>query len=223
MVNINNDWDELLKDEFTQDYYLKLREFLKEAYSTKTVYPDKNDIFNALKLTSYANVKAVILGQDPYINKGEAHGLSFSVLPGAKIPPSLRNIFKELNEDLGCTIPKSGSLVKWAEQGVLLLNTVLTVFEKKSRSHAGAGWEKFTTAVLEKLNEHEKPIVFLLWGKDAHAKAKLITNSAHLVLQAAHPSPLANGAYFGSRHFSKTNEFLEKNGISPIDWSLADD
>jgi len=223
MVNINNDWDELLKDEFTKDYYLKLREFLKEAYSTQTVYPDMNDIFNALKLTSFSKVKAVILGQDPYINKGEAHGLSFSVLPGAKIPPSLRNIFKELNDDLGCTIPKSGYLVKWAEQGVLLLNTVLTVFEKKSRSHAGAGWEKFTDAVLDKLNKHDKPIAFLLWGKDAQSKGKIITNSAHLVLQAAHPSPLANGAYFGSRHFSKANEFLEKNGISPIDWSLTDD
>lgn len=222
MVKLGNDWDEILKDEFEKDYYLKLREFLKTEYSTKTIYPPMNDIFNALKYTSYGELKAVILGQDPYINPGEAHGLSFSVQPGAKTPPSLRNIFLELHNDLGCKIPNNGHLVKWTGEGVMLLNTCLTVEAKKSKSHARKGWEKFTNAVIEKINEKDTPVVFLFWGRDAISKESLITNPKHKILTAAHPSPLAGGKYFGSKHFSKTNEFLEANGITPIDWQIED-
>jgi len=220
MARINNDWDALLENEFKQDYYQNLRNFLKTAYTTKTIYPNMYDIFNALKLTPYADVKAVIVGQDPYINPGEAHGLSFSVCPGIKTPPSLANIFKELSADLGCTVPNNGHLVPWAQQGVLMLNAVLTVEAKRSRSHAGQGWERFTDFVLELLNRRKTPMVFLLWGKDAQAKGRIIDNPDHLILQAAHPSPLAGGRFFGSKHFSKTNDFLEKNGLTPIDWQL---
>jgi len=220
MVTLNNDWDELLAEEFQKEYYQQLRQFLKNEYRTKTIYPSMFDIFNALKLTACEDVKAVIVGQDPYINPGEAHGLAFSVCPGANIPPSLKNIFKELSADLNCTIPNNGHLVHWANQGVLMLNTVLTVEAKKSRSHARQGWERFTDAVMEILNRREKPIVFLLWGKDAHAKGRVIDNRQHLILQAAHPSPLAGGRFFGSRHFSKTNEFLQQHGISGIDWQI---
>jgi len=222
MVNLNNDWDALLANEFKQDYYQSLRRFLKVAYSTRTIYPSMHDIFNALKLTPYANVKVVIVGQDPYMNPGEAHGLSFSVCPGIKTPPSLANIYKELSVDVGCTIPNNGYLVHWAMQGVLLLNAVLTVEAKKSRSHAGQGWERFTDYILELLNRRTEPIVFLLWGRDAHAKGSIIDNPAHLILQAAHPSPLAGGRFFGCRHFSKTNAFLQENNMEPIDWQIPD-
>ena len=220
MVKLNNDWDGLLEQEFKQEYYQNLRRFLKVAYSTRTIYPSMYDIFNALKLTPYANVKAVIVGQDPYINEGEAHGLSFSVCPGIKTPPSLANIFKELSVDVGCTIPNNGHLVHWAAQGVLLLNSVLTVEAKKSRSHAGKGWERFTDYILELLNRRKTPMAFLLWGRDAQAKGQIIDNPVHLILQAAHPSPLANGRFFGCRHFSKTNEFLSQNGLEAIDWQI---
>ena len=222
MVKLNNDWDALLADEFAQEYYQNLRGFLKAEYSTKTIYPNMHDIFNALKFTPYASVKAVIVGQDPYINPGEAHGLSFSVCPGIKTPPSLGNIFKELATDVGCTVPNNGHLTHWAEQGVLLLNSVLTVEAKKSRSHAGKGWERFTDFVLGLLNQRETPMVFLLWGRDAQAKGRIVDNSSHLVLQAAHPSPLAGGRFFGCKHFSMTNEFLMRNGQEPINWQLPD-
>ena len=220
MVKFGNDWDELLGDEFGKEYYLELRAFLKEAYTTRRIYPDMHDIYNALKLTAYSDVRAVVVGQDPYINPGEAHGLSFSVLPGARVPPSLQNIFKELRDDIGFEIPGHGHLVSWARQGVLLLNTVLTVEAGRSRSHAKKGWEQFTDTVLYKLSDRTKPMVFLLWGKDAQAKARLIDNPRHLVLMAAHPSPLAGGRFFGCRHFSKANEFLAKNGLGAIDWQL---
>jgi len=220
MIMLHNDWDSILESEFQQDYYLQLRSFLKEEYQTKTIYPDMHDIFNALKLTPYEKVKAVIVGQDPYINQGEAHGLAFSVQPGAKTPPSLANIFKELQSDLGCTIPNNGCLLPWAEQGVLLLNTVLTVEARISKSHAKKGWEKFTDAVLAALNQHSTPIVFLLWGKDAQNKGKIITNPQHLILQAAHPSPLAGGRFFGSKHFSQANEFLKEKGLEVINWQI---
>ena len=220
MVKLHNDWDVLLAEEFTKEYYQKLRAFLKNAYSTRTIYPGMYDIFNALKLTPYNRVKAVIVGQDPYINPGEAHGLAFSVLPGAKTPPSLANIFKELHNDIGCDIPNNGHLVHWAGQGVMLLNTVLTVEARRSRSHAGQGWERFTDTVMHHLNDREVPMVFLLWGKDAQVKGRLIDNPRHLVLKAAHPSPLAGGRFFGCGHFSKTNAFLVKNGESAIDWQI---
>jgi len=220
MVKLHNDWDEILEGEFQKEYYLRLRAFLKNVYSTRTIYPDMHDIFNALKLTPYSDVKAVIVGQDPYINQGEAHGLAFSVLPGAKVPPSLQNIFKELKDDLGCAAPDHGHLVHWARQGVMLLNTVLTVEARRSRSHARMGWEQFTDMVLHHLNDRATPMVFLLWGKDAQAKGRLIDDRKHLVLTAAHPSPLAGGRFFGCRHFSKTNDFLVKNGLGAIDWSL---
>ena len=222
MVKLHNDWDELLAAEFQKDYYQNLRQFLKQAYSTQTVYPNMFDIFNALKLTAYADVKAVIVGQDPYINPGEAHGLAFSVCPGAKTPPSLANIFKELSVDMGCTIPNNGHLVHWANQGVLLLNTVLTVQAGKSRSHAGQGWERFTDAVLEILNGRQQPMAFLLWGRDAQAKGRIIDGKHHLILQAAHPSPLAGGRFFGCRHFSKTNTFLQENKMDVIDWQIPE-
>jgi uracil-DNA glycosylase len=218
MVKLHNDWDELLSEEFRKEYYLQLREFLKAEYATKTIYPGMHDIFNALKLTPYSGVKAVIVGQDPYINAGEAHGLAFSVMPGAKVPPSLQNIFKELKADLGVEIPGNGHLERWAGQGVLLLNTVLTVRGGQSRSHARKGWEQFTDAVLDLLDRREVPVVFLLWGRDAQAKGRIIAQERHLILQAAHPSPLAGGRFFGCRHFSKTNAFLRENGISEINW-----
>jgi len=220
MVKLHNDWDEILADEFQKEYYLKLRAFLKEAYSTRIIYPDMHNIFNALKLTPYSGVRVVIVGQDPYINPGEAHGLAFSVLPGAKVPPSLQNIFKELKNDLDCDIPGHGHLVSWASQGVMLLNTVLTVEARRSRSHARMGWEQFTDTVLYHLNDRAIPMVFLLWGRDAQAKGRLIDNPNHLVLMAAHPSPLAGGRFFGCKHFSKANDFLVKNGLDAIDWLI---
>lgn len=223
MVNIGNEWDNLLEDEFKKEYYKALRKFLIKEYNTHTVYPPMNDIFNALRYTSYSDVKAVILGQDPYHGAGQAHGLCFSVKKGVAPPPSLVNIFKELNADLGIPAPRHGELTDWANNGVLLLNTVLTVREGMANSHKGQGWEIFTDRVVQLLNEREKPIVFLLWGGNARSKAKLITNPNHLVLQCAHPSPLsAYNGFFGCRHFSKTNEFLRKNGIEEIDWRIKD-
>lgn len=221
MMHIGNEWDELLADEIKKDYYLRLREFLKQEYSQHRIYPPMNDIFNALRHTSYSDVKAVILGQDPYHGAGQAHGMCFSVKKGTPPPPSLQNIFKELKADLGIDPPPHGELTAWAQQGVLLLNTVLTVREGQANSHRGMGWENFTDRIIELLNEREKPMVFLLWGGNARSKAKLVTSPQHLVLQCAHPSPLsAYNGFFGCRHFSKANEFLEKNGIEPIDWRL---
>ncbi len=221
MVNIGNEWDKLLAEEFRKDYYLRLREFLKAEYSSRNIFPPMNDIFNALRYTSYSDVKAVILGQDPYHGMGQAHGLCFSVKRGVQPPPSLQNIFKELNADLGIQPPSHGELTAWAKSGVLLLNTALTVREGQANSHRGQGWEILTDRVIELLNERQQPIVFILWGGNARAKAKLITNPAHLVLQCAHPSPLsAYNGFFGCRHFSKTNEFLKRNGVEPIDWRL---
>lgn len=221
MVKLHNKWDDLLAEEFQKDYYLKLRAFLKAAYSTRTIYPNMHDIFNALRATARCDTRAVILGQDPYIGVGEAHGMSFSVKKGVRIPPSLRNIFKEICDDVGGAIPEHGCLEGWAQQGVLLLNTCLTVEAGKSKSHSGKGWEKFTTFVIEKLNECENPIVFMLWGNDAKSKKDLITSPAHLVLTAAHPSPLAGGAFFGCKHFSKANEFLKENGRGEIGWQIV--
>lgn len=221
MVRIGNEWDELLKDEFKKDYYLELRKFLISEYSSKTVYPPMDDIYNALRYTSYSDVKAVILGQDPYHNEGQAHGLCFSVKKGTAPPPSLVNIFKELNAETGLPAPDCGELTKWAQNGVLLLNTVLTVRAGAANSHKDRGWEKLTDKVIELLNASERPIVFLLWGSPARAKAKLITSPRHFVLQCAHPSPLsAYNGFFGCGHFVKANDFLKKNGRQPIDWSL---
>lgn len=221
MVNIGNEWDELLKDEFTKEYYLNLREFLKKEYFSCRIYPDMYDIFNALRYTSYSDVKAVIIGQDPYHGRGQAHGLCFSVQKGVAVPPSLQNIYKELYSDLGISPADHGCLKKWADNGVLLMNTVLTVREGQANSHKGMGWEIFTDRVIELLNGREKPIVFLLWGGNAKQKMRLITNPGHLILQAAHPSPLsAFNGFFGCRHFSKANEFLTANGIEQIDWRV---
>ena len=223
MVNIGNSWDKLLAKEFRSEYYLRLREFLKKEYATQTIYPDMYDIFNALKYTAYEDVKAVIIGQDPYHGAGQAHGLCFSVKRGVMPPPSLQNIFKELQNDVGFRIPNNGELTDWTRQGVMLLNTVLTVREGQANSHRGMGWEQLTDAVIRKLNEREKPIVFMLWGRNAKEKQKLITNRQHLVLTAAHPSPLsAYNGFFGCRHFSQANEFLIYTGQQPIDWSISD-
>lgn len=222
MVNIGNEWDELLADEFKKDYYLQLRQFLISEYNSRTIYPPMNDIFNALRYTSYGDVKAVILGQDPYHGAGQAHGLCFSVKKGTPPPPSLQNIYKEINTELGLPIPNHGELTDWAKNGVLLMNTVLTVREGQANSHRGHGWEIFTDKVIELLNKREQPIVFLLWGGNARSKAKLITNPAHLVLQCAHPSPLsAYNGFFGCGHFAKANEFLKSRGIGPINWGLS--
>ena len=222
MVEFNNDWDELLKDEFKKEYYLRLRQFLINEYRTQRIFPGMYDIFNAFKYTSYDNVKAVIIGQDPYHGIGQAHGLCFSVKKGVAPPPSLVNIFKEIKEDVGIdNTGKHGELTKWAENGVLLLNNVLTVREGCSNSHKGMGWEEFTDDVIKLLNEREKPMVFLLWGANARAKTKIITNPNHLILTCAHPSPLsAYNGFFGCRHFSKANAFLKSHGIEEIDWSI---
>lgn len=222
MVRFENDWDELLEGEFQKDYYIKLRSFLKSEYRTQRIYPHMNDIFNALKTTPYHKVKAVILGQDPYHGEGQAHGLCFSVKMGVAQPPSLENIFKELAADTGLQPPSHGCLTHWAEEGVLLLNTVLTVRANSPNSHKGMGWEQFTDRVIGLLNEREKPMVFLLWGANARSKKAIISNPRHLVLEAPHPSPLsAYQGFFGCRHFSKTNAFLTENGEGPIDWALV--
>ena len=219
MVSLGNDWDILLKDEFQKDYYLKLREFLKEEYFSKNIYPPMNDIFNALRYTSYENARVVILGQDPYHGFGQAHGLCFSVKEGIKFPPSLQNIFKELNTEYGILPPRSGELVGWAKQGVLLLNTTLTVREGAPQSHKGRGWEILTDRIISLMNEKSTPVVFILWGGNARAKKALITNKNHLVLESAHPSPLsAYNGFFGCGHFIKANEFLKSRGLSEIMW-----
>lgn len=221
MVHIGNEWDELLADEFKKDYYLNLRQFLISEYNSRRIFPPMNDIFNALRYTSYSDVKAVIIGQDPYHEIGQAHGLCFSVREGVQPPPSLVNIFTEIKNELGIEPPKSGELTKWAKSGVLLLNAVLTVREGQANSHKGKGWEILTDRVIELLNEREQPLVFLLWGRNARDKARLITNRRHLVLQCAHPSPLsAYNGFFGCGHFKKANEFLAQNGIEPVNWQL---
>ena len=218
MVKLGNSWDEILKDEFSKDYYLKLREFLKEEYSTRTIYPDMHNIFNALKKASYEDVKVVILGQDPYHEPGQAQGLCFSVPDGFPLPPSLKNTYQELADDLR-VVRRSGNLEDWAEQGVLLLNAVLTVRRGQAGSHAGKGWEIFTDRVIELLNERPDPVIFLLWGGYARKKKALVTNPRHYVLEAAHPSPLsAYNGWFGCRHFSRANGILESLGKAPIDW-----
>lgn len=219
MVNIGNDWDDILKDEWQKPYYINLRGFLKSEYSSKTIYPNMNDIFNALKYTSFKDTKVVIIGQDPYHGIGQAHGLCFSVQKGVPFPPSLRNIFKELESDVGKEIPSHGELTDWAKQGVLLLNAVLTVREGQPTSHAKMGWETFTHRVISELNNKETPVIFLLWGAYAQKKAEIITNPIHKKLMSVHPSPLsASRGFFGCKHFSKTNALLENAGMSPINW-----
>ena len=221
MAAIANDWLEPLKGEFSKPYYASLYRKVKEEYTHHVVYPPSEDIFNAYALTPLHSVKAVILGQDPYHGDGQAHGLCFSVKKGVEIPPSLVNIYKELHDDIGCPVPAHGCLTKWAEQGVLLLNTVLTVRAHEAFSHREIGWEQFTDATIEILNRQDRPIVFILWGRPAQMKERMLTNPRHLILKAAHPSPLsAYRGFFGSRPFSTANAFLEKNGVEPIDWAI---
>lgn len=221
MVNLGNDWDEILADEFKKPYYLSLREFLKKEYSTRRIYPHMNDIFNALKASSFEKTRVVIIGQDPYHGAGQAHGLCFSVKRPVEPPPSLKNMYKELESDIGFKIPDHGELTKWAEQGVLMLNTVLTVREGAANSHKGMGWEQFTDRVISELNRKETPVVFLLWGANARKKAEVITNPIHKKLITVHPSPLsAYNGFFGCRHFSKCNEILVSSGQEPIDWQI---
>jgi uracil-DNA glycosylase len=218
---IENDWLVALKGEFGKPYYKELFRFVKEEYSHTLVYPKAEDIFNAFHFTPLSQVKVVILGQDPYHGEGQAHGLCFSVQPGIEIPPSLLNIYKELHEDLGCDIPNNGYLKKWADQGVLMLNTVLTVRAHRPASHQGRGWEQFTDAVLQAVNLQERPIVYLLWGRPAQRKIPMLNNPKHLILKAPHPSPLsAYRGFFGCKHFSKANCFLEENGVEAIDWQI---
>ncbi len=221
MGMIDNDWLEELEAEFQKPYYKELYQFVKEEYNTTQIFPSADDIFNAFHLTPLSKVKVVILGQDPYHNVGQAHGLCFSVKPDVAVPPSLVNIYKELHDDLGCDIPNNGYLIKWAEQGILMLNTVLTVRAHMANSHKGKGWEKFTDAAIQALNKQDRPIVFILWGRPAQMKKKMLNNPKHLILEAAHPSPLsAHNGFFGSRPFSKTNQFLQENGLEPIDWQI---
>lgn len=223
MAAISNDWLQPLQKEFKKPYYRKLYDTVKREYSTYQVFPPADDIFNAFHLTPLSEVKVVILGQDPYHNVNQAHGLCFSVQPTVEIPPSLENIYKELHDDLGCKIPNNGYLVKWAKQGVLLLNTVLTVRAHQANSHQNIGWEQFTDAVIEILDQQDRPMVFLLWGKPAQRKKAMLHNPNHLILEALHPSPLsAYRGFFGCRHFSKTNQFLEEHGLTPIDWQIED-
>lgn len=218
---LKNDWAPLLAPEFEKPYYQQLQSFLKEEYRTHVVYPKQENIFNALHYTSYRDTKVLILGQDPYHGPDQAHGLSFSVQPGVRTPPSLQNMYKELLDDLGYPIPNNGYLVKWAEQGVLLLNTVLTVRQGEANSHKGKGWEVFTDRIIELLNEREKPVIFVLWGRPAQAKKKLITNPNHHIIESVHPSPLsARRGFFGSKPFSKINNLLVKQGEQEIDWQI---
>lgn len=219
-MEIGNDWDYILKEEFEKEYFVGLTEFLSSEYEEHSIYPPREDVFNALRASSYENTRVVILGQDPYHQQGQAHGLCFSVNKGVKIPPSLMNIYKELKRDMGIKAPKHGCLTAWAEQGVLMLNAVLTVRDSQPNSHKDKGWERFTDAVIKKLNEREKPMVFILWGANAKTKQELITNGRHLILTGSHPSPLsAHTGYFGGSYFSRTNRFLELTGQPPIDWA----
>ena len=221
MVKLGNDWDEILSDEFEKPYYLELREFLKEEYRTKTIYPNMNNIFEALKRMSYKDTKVLILGQDPYHGENQAHGLAFSVQPNVAIPPSLLNIYKELQSDIGCFIPNNGYLIPWSDQGVLLLNTALTVRAHEANSHKGIGWETFTDRIIELLSERTDPVIFVLWGANARKKTALIDTSKHYILEAPHPSPLsARRGFFGCKHFSKINEILIELGKKPIDWQI---
>lgn len=218
----DNDWQEVVGAEFAKPYYLKLREFLKQEYENETVYPDKADMWNAFKHTAFEDVKVVILGQDPYHGPNQAHGLSFSVQPGVPHPPSLRNMLKELKEDLGCAIPQDGTLTKWADQGVLMLNTVLTVRKGQAHSHRGQGWEQFTDKVIRKLSDREKPVIFVLWGRPAQKKKQFIDLDRHAIIESPHPSPLsANRGFFGSQPYSKVNDLLKQNGEQPIDFCLS--
>lgn len=220
MVRLNNDWDGILKDEWEKPYYRQLHNFLKEEYSTRRIYPDMHDIFNALKYTPFSDTKVCIIGQDPYHGPGQAHGLCFSVKKGVALPPSLVNIYKEITDDTGVAMPPYGELTGWAKQGILLLNTVLTVRAGSPNSHKDKGWEIFTDRVISELNKKETPVVFLLWGANAERKARIITNPIHKKLITVHPSPLsAYRGFFGCRHFSKTNEILEQNGLSKIEWN----
>lgn len=221
LISFNNDWDGLLREEFQKEYYLQLRQFLIKEYKTKIIYPDKYAIFEALKLTAYQDVKVAIIGQDPYHGENQAHGLAFSVQKGVAIPPSLVNIFKELVNDLNCYMPNNGYLVPWARQGVLLLNTSLTVVANVANSHRNKGWEIFTDEIIKLLNKKETPMVFLLWGNNARDKVKYLTNKRHLILYSVHPSPLsANRGFFGCKHFSKANKFLQETGQAAIDWQI---
>lgn len=221
MGAIQNDWLEPLTPEFKKPYYAALYKKIREEYSTQQIFPPAEEIFTAFELTPLSEVKVVIIGQDPYHGDGQAHGLCFSVKPDIETPPSLMNIYKELSTDLGCYIPNNGYLTKWAKQGVLLLNTVLTVRAHQANSHRGIGWEQFTDAAIRALNEQDRPIVYLLWGKPAQMKKSMLNNPKHLILEAPHPSPLsAYRGFFGCQHFSKTNEFLIKNGLTPIDWQI---
>lgn len=223
MAAIDNDWLPAVNAEFKKPYYAQLYRFVKEEYSKTLVFPPADEIFSAFHLTPLSKVKVVIIGQDPYHNVGQAHGLCFSVRPDVEVPPSLVNIYKELQTDCGCRIPNNGYLVKWAEQGVLLLNTVLTVRAHQANSHKGQGWEKFTDAIIQAVNEQDRPIVYLLWGRPAQSKMPMLTNPKHKVLTAPHPSPLsASRGFFGCRHFSQANAFLEENGLAPIDWQIED-
>lgn len=223
MVNLGNSWDNLLTEEFSKDYYLDLRKKLAQEYRTRTIYPAMENIFNALKYTSYEDVKVLILGQDPYHGPGQAHGLCFSVQKGVDKPPSLKNMFKELENDLGISAPSHGCLTDWAKQGILLLNTVLTVREGEPNSHKKLGWTIFTDRIIELLNERRDPVIFVLWGRNALEKLPLITNSHHYVLSAAHPSPLsASRGFFGCKHYSKINEILKSMGKTPIDWRISE-
>ncbi len=221
MPAITNDWAPALKPEYKKEYYKELYSFIGNEYATREIFPPADDIFNAFHLTPLSEVKCVIIGQDPYHNNGQAHGLSFSVKPGVDIPPSLVNIYQELHDDLGCYIPNNGYLVKWAKQGVLMLNAVLTVRAHQANSHQGHGWEQFTDACMEILNKEDRPIVFILWGSYAQKKATMLNNPEHLILKSPHPSPLsAYRGFFGSRPFSKTNDFLLAHGVEPIDWQI---
>ncbi len=221
MVNLGNDWDTILADEWQKPYYRQLHDFLKSEYSSKCIYPNMYDIFNALKYTSFSDTKVVIIGQDPYHGAGQAHGLCFSVKKGVAVPPSLRNIYKELHDDVGFIIPPHGELTSWAKQGILLLNTVLTVREGCPNSHKGKGWEIFTDRVISELNNKQTPVVFLLWGANAEQKGRLITNPIHKKLITVHPSPLsASRGFIGCRHFSKTNKLLAEAGLTPINWQI---
>ncbi len=223
MPPITNDWQQSLEVEFKKPYYKDLYKKVLEEYRSRQIFPNPDDIFNAFHLTPLKDVKVVILGQDPYHNDGQAHGLCFSVKPDVEVPPSLVNIYKELQDDLGCRIPNNGYLVKWAKQGVLMLNTVLTVRAHQANSHRGIGWEQFTDAVIRAVDAQDRPIVFLLWGRPAQMKKSMLHNPKHLILEAPHPSPLsAYRGFFGCKHFSQTNAFLEKNGLAPIDWQIED-